>query len=325
MRIVVALGGNALLRRGEPLTAQMQRENVKHAAAALAELVSAGHAIVITHGNGPQVGMLALQAGSAGASAFPLDVLGAESAGMIGYVIEQELGNVLPGETLATLLTQVKVDARDPAFETPSKPIGPTYDEAEAQRLAAERGWQVARDGKYWRRVVPSPRPIEICEAQVIRLLMGHGVIVVCTGGGGIPVVETEGGALVGIEAVIDKDLSSALLARQLKADMLLLLTDVDAVYVNYGRPDAHPVGSILASEISASDFPRGSMGPKVAAAVEFATLAGGVAGIGKLEDALGIVEGTRGTRLLPQRRQPAGGGLPDPAGGDKGEIGTAR
>ncbi|RTM06299.1 MAG: carbamate kinase [Hyphomicrobiales bacterium] len=299
MLIVVALGGNALLRRGEPMTAENQRANVARAASVLAGLVGEGHSIVITHGNGPQVGLLALQAAATpDGGTFPLDVLGAESAGMIGYVIEQELGNLLRNRLFATLLTQVKVDPRDPAFARPTKPIGPVYDEATARRLATERGWQIAPDGDKWRRVVPSPRPLEILEASVISFLTERDVIVICTGGGGVPVVEGTDGSLRGVEAVIDKDLASSLLARQLKADMLLMLTDVDAVYADYGTPQARALRRVATTEISGRNFPAGSMGPKVGAAVEFAEATGKPAAIGKLDDALAIVRGERGTWL---------------------------
>ena len=298
MLIVAALGGNALLRRGEPMTAENQRANVKRAASALAALIDQGHSLVVTHGNGPQVGLLALQSAASTDGAFPLDVLGAESAGMIGYVIEQELGNLLRNRLFATLLTQVKVDPRDPAFARPTKPIGPVYDEATARRLAAERGWQIAPDGDKWRRVVPSPRPLEILEASVISFLTERDVIVICTGGGGVPVVEGTDGSLCGVEAVIDKDLASSLLARQLKADMLLMLTDVDAVYADYGTPQARALRRVATTEISGRNFPAGSMGPKVGAAVEFAEATGKPALIGKLDDALEIVRGERGTWL---------------------------
>ncbi|MBN9268704.1 MAG: carbamate kinase, partial [Mesorhizobium sp.] len=240
---------------------------------------------------------LALQAAATpDGGTFPLDVLGAESAGMIGYVIEQELGNLLRNRLFATLLTQVKVDPRDPAFARPTKPIGPVYDEATARRLAAERGWQIAPDGDKWRRVVPSPRPLEILEASVISFLTERNVIVICTGGGGVPVVEGTDGSLRGVEAVIDKDLASSLLARQLKADMLLMLTDVDAVYADYGTPQARALRRVVTTEISGRNFPAGSMGPKVGAAVEFAEATGKPAAIGKLDDALAIVRGERGT-----------------------------
>lgn len=297
MLIVVALGGNALLRREEPMTAGNQRANIVRAASVLAQLVGGGHSIVVTHGNGPQVGLLALQAATTSdGRTFPLDVLGAESAGMIGYVLEQELGNLLKERLFATLLTQVKVDPHDPAFAHPTKPIGPVYDEATARRLASERNWQIAPDGDKWRRVVPSPRPLEILEASVISFLVERGVIVICTGGGGVPVIARDDGTLCGVEAVIDKDLASSLLARQLKADMLLLLTDVDAVYVDYGTAAARPLRRVTPKELSGKNFPAGSMGPKVTAAIEFIEATGKPAAIGKLDDAVEIVSGERGT-----------------------------
>ncbi len=295
MLIVAALGGNALLRRGEPPSAEEQRRTVRRATEALAELVVAGHSIVITHGNGPQVGLLALQAAAAG-PAFPLDVLDAESAGMIGYLIQQELGNVLGERRIVTLLTQVKVDARDEAFQHPTKPIGPSYEAATAQALAADRGWQIAEDNGKWRRVVASPRPTAIVEAGIISLLVEHKVIVICSGGGGIPVVEQAEGSLVGVEAVVDKDFASALLARQLKAEMLLLLTDVDAVYSGFGTPAAKPLRRVCVDDIRSSDFPVGSMAPKVEAAAEFVRSTGRRSAIGRLEDAGQIVTGDRGT-----------------------------
>ncbi|PBB65731.1 carbamate kinase [Mesorhizobium sp. WSM4312] len=301
MLVVVALGGNALLRRGEPMTADNQRANIVRAASVLAELVDEGHSIVVTHGNGPQVGLLALQAAATSdGGTFPLDVLGAESAGMIGYVIEQELGNLLKERLFATLLTQVKVDPQDQAFAHPTKPIGPVYDKATAHRLAGERGWQIAPDGEKWRRVVASPKPLEILEASVISFLVERGVIVVCTGGGGVPVIARDDGSLCGVEAVIDKDLASSLLARALKADMLLMLTDVDAVYVDYGTAAAHALRRVTAKEISERNFPAGSMGPKVGAAIEFAEETGKPAAIGKLDDAVAIVRGERGTWVEP-------------------------
>ncbi|MDX8482420.1 carbamate kinase [Mesorhizobium sp. VK24D] len=299
MLIVAALGGNALLRRGEPMTAENQRSNVKRAASVLAALIGEGHSLVITHGNGPQVGLLALQSAAASKEgAFPLDVLGAESAGMIGYMIEQELANLASQRLFATLLTQVKVDPRDPAFAHPTKPIGPVYDEATARRLADERGWAVAPDGDKWRRVVPSPRPVEILEVSVISYLVEHDVVVICTGGGGVPVVARGDGSMIGVEAVIDKDLASSLLARQLKADMLLMLTDVDAVYVGYGTPDARALRRVGATELSGRDFPAGSMGPKISAAIEFVQATGRPSAIGRLEDAVEIVKGRQGTRF---------------------------
>jgi len=298
--MVVALGGNALLRRGEPMTAENQRANTRRAAAALGELVRAGHRIVVTHGNGPQVGLLALQAASGPADGlYPLDVLGAESEGMIGYLIEQELTNALADDAqFATILTQVRVDPADPAFGKPSKPIGPVYDLPTARKLEAERGWRVAPDGERWRRVVASPKPLEILESRAIGLLVERGINVICTGGGGIPVIRKADGSLIGIEAVIDKDLASALLARQLNADMLIMLTDVDAVYEGFGKPGARAIARAAAARLPPELFAAGSMGPKLQAAAEFAIATGRPAAIGRLEDADAIVSGARGTRI---------------------------
>jgi carbamate kinase len=300
MRILVALGGNALLRRGEPMTAEAQRRNVRRAVAALLPLFEAGYQLVITHGNGPQVGLLALQAAAGPkGSAFALDVLDAESEGMIGYLIEQELGNALPnGRLVATLLTQILVDRRDSAFRHPSKPIGPVYDKAQAEALAGLRGWSVAQDGKGFRRVVASPRPKQILEARVIELLVSQGVTVICAGGGGIPVLERRDGGLIGVEAVVDKDLASALLARQLRADHLLLLTDVDGVYLDWGSDTAKTIRLAGTRALNPCDFAPGSMGPKVEAAIGFAAETGRPASIGRLEDAANVLVGTAGTRI---------------------------
>ena len=300
MRIVVALGGNALLKRGEPMTVANLRASVRRAAASLAPLIADQHGIVITHGSGPQVGLLALQA-AAGPSegAYPLDVLDAESEGMIGYLIEQELDNVLPSKHLfATLLTQVLVDRSDPAFNHPTKPIGPVYEKTVAERLALDRGWTIAEDGTGWRRVVSSPRPLKVLETRVIELLVAQGVTVICAGGGGIPVVERLDGSLAGVEAVIDKDLASALLARQLGADRLLLLTDVDGVYLNWGTPTARAIARAAPTALRSDDFAPGAMGPKVEAAIGFVAETGRVASIGRLEDAILIVKGAAGTTI---------------------------
>jgi len=299
MLVVAALGGNALLKRGEPLTAEVQRNNVQIAARSLAAVVRAGHDLVVTHGNGPQVGLLALQGASYKPDeAYPLDVLGAETEGMIGYMIEQELENALEHDRpVATLLTQVVVDPRDPAFEKPTKFVGPVYDREEAERRAAGAGWSIAPDGDKWRRVVPSPKPLEIPDMRVLKLLLDQGVVVVCAGGGGIPVLRRDDGSMVGIEAVIDKDAASALLARQLGADALLLLTDVEAVYRDFGTDRSTALSELTVSEARALEMPAGSMGPKLQAACDFAQ-AGGISGIGRLQDAVAILEGSAGTRV---------------------------
>ncbi|WP_449285521.1 carbamate kinase [Marinobacter sp. PE14] len=299
MLVVAALGGNALLKRGEPLTAEVQRNNVQIAARSLAAVVRAGHDLVVTHGNGPQVGLLALQGASYKPDeAYPLDVLGAETEGMIGYMIEQELENALEHDRpVATLLTQVVVDPKDPAFEKPTKFVGPVYDREEAERRAAGAGWSIAPDGDKWRRVVPSPKPLEIPDMRVLKLLLDQGVVVVCAGGGGIPVLRRDDGSMVGIEAVIDKDAASALLARQLGADALLLLTDVEAVYRDFGTDRSTALSELTVSEARALEMPAGSMGPKLQAACDFAQ-AGGISGIGRLQDAVAILEGSAGTRV---------------------------
>ena len=300
-RLVVALGGNALLRRGEPLTADIQRVHAAEAMTAVAELAGS-HDIVLTHGNGPQVGLLALQAlAYTDVPPYPLDVLGAESEGMIGYVLEQELSNRLPGRTAVTVLTQVVVDADDPAFKAPTKPIGPVYTEDQARRLERERGWTVARDGDHFRRVVASPEPLRIVELSAIRMLVDAGAIVVCTGGGGIPVTMNGAGTLRGVEAVIDKDLAAELLARSLGADFLLMLTDVSAVMRDWGTPDVRPIRRTTPSELRGIEFANGSMGPKVAAACRFVEATGGSAAIGALDDAAEIVAGTAGTMVVPE------------------------
>jgi carbamate kinase len=300
-RVVVALGGNALLRRGEPVSAATQRDNIRRAAQALAQLMAEGHQLVITHGNGPQVGLLALQGEAAGKGAFPLDVLGAETEGMIGYVLQQELDNAFTAPArFATLLTQVEVDPRDVAFQSPSKPVGAVYAEADARRLAGQRGWAIARDGDAWRRVVPSPHPVRILDIEVIRLLVEQGVTVICAGGGGIPVVLRPDGTCIGVEAVIDKDHASGLLAVELKADAFLMLTDVSAVYADWGTPTQRALGDVSPEELAKLDFAAGSMGPKVQAACDFVTRTGGLAGIGALEDASSILARRAGTRVVP-------------------------
>lgn len=301
MRIVVALGGNALLRRGEPLTIANQNKNVKNAARALSSLIDAGHSIVITHGNGPQVGLLALQArANSPDDHFPIDILDAESAGMIGYMLLQELSNLLKDSLLATLLTRILVDRNDPAFRRPTKPIGPFYEEKAAKDLALRNGWNFAPDKDGWRRVVASPEPKAILDTEVLSLLIENGVIVICAGGGGIPVVEFGNGQYEGVEAVVDKDRVSALLALTLNADFLLLLTDVKGVFRNWGTAEARLIERVATDAIEHTDYAEGSMGPKVAAAVEFVKTSGKSAAIGMLEDASDIISGRAGTLVHP-------------------------
>ena len=290
MLVVAALGGNALLRRGEPPEVERQTANIRKAARALAE-IAREHALVVTHGNGPQVGLLALQSGD------PLEVLTAETEGMIGYMIETALRNELPGRDVAGLLTQIAVDPDDPAFAAPTKPIGPVYGEAEAKRLAGERGWTIAPDGDGFRHVVPSPRPLRILEIETIKLLVRNGVLVICAGGGGVPVIAGETGWR-GVEAVIDKDHASALLARELGADALLMLTDVDAVYADWEGARARPLGAVNTDDLRKYEFAPGSMGPKVQAAIDFAEATGRMAGIGGLKDAAAMLRGEAGTRI---------------------------
>jgi carbamate kinase len=300
MRIVVALGGNALQRRGEPMTVEGQRQNVAAACRALAP-VAEEHELVISHGNGPQVGLLALQAASyEEASIYPFDVLGAQTEGMIGYLIEQELGNLLPYEKpMATLLTMTMVDPDDPAFEHPTKFVGPVYPRADADRIAAERGWVFREDGDAWRRVVPSPEPRHIVEIRPVQWLLDHGTVVICAGGGGIPTMYTRGTrTLVGVEAVIDKDRASAVLARDLKADLLVIATDVDAVYLDWGKPTQRSVVSAHPDALDPGLFPAGSMGPKVEAAAQFARTSGHTAVIGSLDQLARILAGEGGTRI---------------------------
>ena len=298
MLVIVALGGNALLRRDEPADVESQRRNVAVAVRAIAALADA-HDVVVTHGNGPQIGLLALQ-GEAyrEVRSYPLDVLGAESEGMIGYLLDQELVNELGGRPVVTLLTQVQVAADDPAFARPTKPIGPQYDRDAAARLEAERGWALARDGDRYRRVVASPRPVAIVELQAIRMLVEAGVVVVCVGGGGIPVTVDARGRLRGVEAVIDKDHAAALLASRLGADALLLLTDVAAVEAGWGTADSRPLDEVSARELRELSFDPGSMGPKVQAACEFVEATGRFAAIGTLGDAPAILRGDAGTRI---------------------------
>lgn len=298
MRVVIALGGNALLRRGQPLTAENQRANVRLACEQIAR-VADGIELVIAHGNGPQVGLLALQSNALDPrNPYPLDVLGAQTEGMIGYVIEQELGNLLPRDVpLATILTQVEVDPDDPAFAHPTKPIGPVYGREDAERLAREKGWHIAPDGDQFRRVVASPRPRRIFEMRPVRWMLEHGTIVICAGGGGIP-TQYQDERLVGVEAVIDKDLCSSLLARELEADLLVIATDVDGAYVDWGQPTQRAIAEAHPDALERLGFAAGSMGPKVQAACEFARATGRTAVIGSLAQIEAIVRGDAGTRV---------------------------
>jgi carbamate kinase len=299
MRILVALGGNALLRRNGPMTLQAQRANVRLAAASLAA-IQPGNQLIVTHGNGPQIGLLALQRAASGPDeAYPLDVLGAETEGMIGYMIEQELGNLLPFDVpLATILTMVEIDRDDPGFKNPAKFIGAVYSDAEAAQLRANKGWIMKQDGNKWRRVVPSPRPRRILEVQPIRWLLEKGTVVIAAGGGGIPTVCEAGRTLGGIEAVIDKDLCSELLARQLDADFFIMATDVDAVFLDWGKSAAKAFRRANPTAMRNFNFPAGSMGPKIDAACHFAETTGKPAAIGALKDLSAILGGKAGTMI---------------------------
>jgi carbamate kinase len=304
MRVVVALGGNALLQRGEPMTTEAQRKNVRRAAPALS-VIAGEHELVLSHGNGPQVGLLALQAAAyTDAEPSPLDVLGAQTQGMIAYVLEQELRNYFPPtERFATILTMVEVDRNDPAFANPTKFVGPIYPEEQARQLAEEKGWPFRKDGAAWRRVVPSPRPQHIFELEAIKALLDLDIVVICTGGGGIPtlVTESEGKPfLSGVEAVIDKDLATELLAREVGADLYVMATDVDGVYVDWGTPAQRRLDQVTPQQLRAMQFPAGSMGPKVEAAARFVEATGGRAAIGGLGDIEQIVNGKAGTQVVP-------------------------
>jgi len=302
--VVTALGGNALLRRGEAMTAENQRRNVQIAAKSLAP-VAMQHDLVVGHGNGPQVGLLALQGAAYDkVETYPLDVLGAQTEGMIGYMIEQELGNLMPFERpFATLLTMIEVDADDPAFKNPTKFIGPVYAKDEADRLAAEKGWVVKADGDKWRRVVASPEPKRIFELRPIQWLLEKHTIVIAAGGGGIPAVYEPGKprTLKGIECVIDKDLATELLARELGADVLVMLTDADAVYVDWGKPTQKAIRRATPVALGKMAFAAGSMGPKVDAACRFVQATGKRAAIGELGDLSRIIEGSAGTTITPE------------------------
>ena len=295
--LVVALGGNALLKRGEPLEADVQRKNIELAARTIARLTQQWR-VILVHGNGPQVGLLALQNSAYTAvTPYPLDVLGAESQGMIGYMLQQALKNQLPQREISVLLTQVEVDAHDPAFRNPTKYIGPIYDAAQAKTLQTEKGWIFKADGNSFRRVVPSPQPKRIVESDAICALIARDHLVICNGGGGVPVVEKADG-YHGIEAVIDKDLSAALLASQIHANALLILTDADAVYLDWGKPTQRPLAQVTPELLGEMQFDAGSMGPKVTACATFVSHCHGIAGIGSLADGPAILAGEKGTLI---------------------------
>lgn len=302
MKIVIALGGNALLKRGQQMSEANQRANIQVAAAAIAPLVQ-HHQVVITHGNGPQVGLLSLQSHAyTQVEPYSLDVLGAETEGMIGYILEMELGNLLPAEQpLATILTMVEVDRDDPAFGNPTKFVGPIYDRATSEQVSREKSWVMKQDGDHWRRVVPSPTPRRIFEIRPIRWLLEKGVVVICAGGGGIPTAYASGRKrlLEGVEAVIDKDFASELLARELAAELFIMATDVDGVYRDWGTQTQSRIDELRLSDLEGSSFPAGSMGPKVDAAAQFVRETGKVAAIGSLEDIQEIVVGNKGTRFV--------------------------
>jgi carbamate kinase len=302
MRIVVALGGNALLRRSDPMTIEVQRRNVATAVRAIAPLAGE-HSVVVVHGNGPQVGLLSLQADAyKGAEPYPLDVLDAGTEGMIGYLIQQELRSLLPpGRQVATLLTMIVVDPNDPAFTNPTKFVGPIYDKETADKLAADKGWAFRQDGTSWRRVVPSPEPQRILEIEPITWLLDRGVVVICAGGGGIPTMYPAAGhgELEGVEAVIDKDLAGELLAEDVNADLFLMATDVDGVYVDWGTPAQRRLTQVTPEELASYTFASGSMGPKVEAAARFAGKTGKRAAIGSLDEIAGIITGEKGTNVV--------------------------
>ena len=299
MRIVIALGGNALLRRGEKMTAKNQRENIRIAARALAPIIEE-HELVISHGNGPQVGLLSLQSAAyKEVEEYPLDILGAQTQGMIGYMIEQELGNLLPiGKPIASILTMVEIDPEDPAFSNPTKPIGPVYSEKEARQLAENKGWDIKQDGEYWRRVVPSPEPHRIFELRPIHWLLEKGTVVICAGGGGIPTSYVKKGKLEGVEVVIDKDRASSLLAFELDADLLIMATDTDGVYTDWGGDSQEIISKTTPEEIGQYTFDKGSMGPKVEAACTFVERSGQRAVIGSLNDLKKMVDNLAGTQF---------------------------
>ncbi|NUO44812.1 MAG: carbamate kinase [Streptomyces sp.] len=302
MRIVVALGGNALLRRGDRPGADVQRANVVRVATAVAALAHE-HDLVVTHGNTPQLGM-ALAESAADRSLtepYPVDLLGAQTQGLIGTLLVRGLRDALPGRRVVSLLTHTQVRADDPAFARPTEPVGPVYPHKIAGFLAAEHGWAMAGTGDGRRRVVPAPQPERILESDTVRVLLETGSVVVCGGGGGVPVVSDRAtGAVHGVEAVVDKDLAAARLAEDLKADFLLILTDVPNVYADYGAPDRRPVLDATPAELRAVAYDPASMGPKAEAAARFVEHTGQLAAIGALDAAYEIVHGRSGTLVRP-------------------------
>jgi carbamate kinase len=320
MTVVVALGGNALARRGEPISAEVQSRNVELAAEALTPLLDGDRPIVITHGNGPQVGLLLLESeADPNVRTYPLDVLGAETEGMVGYLLEQALIRHAPHRRYATLLTQTVVDPADPAMAEPSKPVGPLYDEPTARKLEADLGYRIAPDTGGWRRVVPSPKPLRLLEERAIRDLVDTGTTVIAAGGGGVPVVVDDAGRPRGVEGVVDKDLAAVVLAYTVGARTLLLLTDVDGVYRDFGTPagarierlDATGAWKLLAD----GQVARGSMAPKVEAAAGFADF-GGTTMIGSLDQVEELLAGHAGTMVVPHAHSHAGAENPSSASG---------
>lgn len=297
--LVIALGGNALLKRGAVLSAENQYQSIALIADAIGKLAKK-YRIAIVHGNGPQVGLLALQNLSyRDVPPYPLDILVAESQGMIGYMLAQQLGAFHPAQPVSTLLTRVLVDSEDPAYREPSKFIGPVYEPQQQAELENKYGWSMKLDGKYLRRVVPSPEPKKIIDIEAINLLLAKNHIVICNGGGGVPMVACAQG-MVGSEAVIDKDLASALLAEALDADHLVILTDADAVYQHWGTPQQKAIRSATTQELAPMAVADGSMGPKIMAVSRFVQRSGKVAHIGALQDIESVLAGTAGTLITP-------------------------
>lgn len=303
MRLVIALGGNALQKRGEPMRCDIQQANVRIACEKIAKAYE-GNELVITHGNGPQVGLIALQNNAyKEVPMYPLDVLGAESVGMIGYLIQQELVNFIPkSATVATVLTQTQVDPEDPAFKHPTKPVGPVYTKEEAEELAKKMGWTIAPDNDKYRRVVPSPDPKRIWGLEPLKTLVKNGHVVICCGGGGVPTYFDKDGKLVGAEAVIDKDLASSLLASSIDADLFIIATDVNGAYLDWGKPTQKRISQADPESLRAFGFAKGSMGPKVEAACRFVERSGKTAVIGALDEIDLILEGKAGTRVVPKK-----------------------